>query len=698
LPTGGLRAIKTLPSEACFEDRARFAREVGALAQLDGHPHVVRVHAAGVEGSHPYLVLDLAPGGDLAQRLERGPLPPADARRILLELAEGLGHVHRHRLLHRDLKPQNVLFAEDGRALLADFGLVRGSSRSSLTQTGAVLGTPSYMAPEQVRGEPLDPRADVYALGAILYHALTGRPPFAGNAFAVLQAIVGSSPQPVLELERQADPRLVAICERAMAKDPAARYASAAELAAALRAAEEPPSRVSRAPLAVAGALALTATLGLIGVFARPPRSRAPEADPAGPRERDRTAPPNAPGVRQAQALAELERRLQERRAQVPAGALPGEAAAEGLRRLAVGEAEEALRCFLHEAKHGDPHGWSLLAEHLGALPGVAGAGLLREACLRRGLEQGSAACALELGGALAAGAGSDSGLRLAAAELYVQAVSFKPPAPELQLAMDPGRAAKRRLVELCALEPEGFPLPLDTVLEYAQECFAAEPDRVRRAALQAPWLALGEACCEELRRSLPAPSFSQRLGAFDARAVGQGTTAHMVARVAWERRDYGQAAAWAFRAAAGATPDPQGWIDLYEFLQLPAFCEALQVGPARAHALQRALVERALREGAARGYEHLGNAHARGIPRLLIVRDPRRALTLLRGGLDRSLDTSRRGGLSMALAWLAATARADERVLSKAEGRSYLQAALDAGRQISPEELENLRALLAGE
>jgi serine/threonine-protein kinase len=143
LHTGARRAIKALPTGAEPELRARFQREGQAQAALGGHPNVVRVHSAGEERGNAYLVLEYVEGQDLEERLKPGPLQPAEAARLVAALARGLAHAHAQGVLHRDLKPANVLIAADGTPKLADLGLARVSWEGRMTQTGAIVGTPS---------------------------------------------------------------------------------------------------------------------------------------------------------------------------------------------------------------------------------------------------------------------------------------------------------------------------------------------------------------------------------------------------------------------------------------------------------------------------------------------------------------------------------------------------------------------------
>lgn len=181
--TGATHALKVLLAVDDAHGRARFEREGQAQASLPPHPNVVRVLGAGELEGVPYLLTELAPGGDLRARLRQGPLPPLEAGRMFARLARALEHLHAHGVLHRDLKAGNVLFDGDGRPLLADFGVARLRGADRLTQTGAVVGSPGSMAPEQAGGDArIDERTDVYGLGALLFECLTGRTPFTGDS------------------------------------------------------------------------------------------------------------------------------------------------------------------------------------------------------------------------------------------------------------------------------------------------------------------------------------------------------------------------------------------------------------------------------------------------------------------------------------------------------------------------------------
>jgi len=287
VPTGARRALKVM-LDLDPESLERFEREAQTLARLE-HPNVARVHTAGEAFGRRYLVLDLAEGGDLEARLKAsGPLQPEQAVALLRDLCAGLAHVHAQGVLHRDLKPSNVLFADDGRPLLVDFGLSRSVDATSLTGTGVILGTPSYMAPEQANGDPVDQRTDVYGLGGVLYAALTGQPPFGGSGTVqTLHAVLTQPPTPPQVLNPTVPPDLGAVCLRALAKPPGERYPNARAFAAALEPAPGPgPPRLVAGLAAASAALALAA---LGGVYLAANRTR-----PSTPPAQARPAPPQS--------------------------------------------------------------------------------------------------------------------------------------------------------------------------------------------------------------------------------------------------------------------------------------------------------------------------------------------------------------------------------------------------------------------
>jgi tetratricopeptide (TPR) repeat protein len=213
--------------------RQRFIREAQSAAAVRDE-HVVNVHDAGEVNGLPYLVMEFVAGVSLQQRLEQaGPLEIREAVRIAVEAARGLAAAHAQGLIHRDVKPANILIEEGtGRVKLTDFGLARAVDDASLSRTGVVAGTPAYMAPEQARGEPLDHRADIHALGATLYELLAGQPAFAGgNVQDVLRCVAQDEPPPLRRWNRAVPADVETIVHKAMAKEPSERYGTARELA-----------------------------------------------------------------------------------------------------------------------------------------------------------------------------------------------------------------------------------------------------------------------------------------------------------------------------------------------------------------------------------------------------------------------------------------------------------------------------------
>jgi serine/threonine-protein kinase len=224
-------------SHAGDQELARFRTEAEAVARLQ-HPHIVQIHEVGAQGGLPYFSLEFCPGGSLDKKLAGTPLPPAAAAALVEKLARAMQAAHHKGVLHRDLKPANVLLAEDGTPKVTDFGLAKKLGGAGQTQSGAVMGTPSYMAPEQAEGRPgaVGPAADVYALGAILYECLTGRPPFrAETPLETLLQVRTAEPVPPGRLVPKVPRDLETICLKCLRKEPPKRYPSALELADDLR-------------------------------------------------------------------------------------------------------------------------------------------------------------------------------------------------------------------------------------------------------------------------------------------------------------------------------------------------------------------------------------------------------------------------------------------------------------------------------
>jgi serine/threonine protein kinase/formylglycine-generating enzyme required for sulfatase activity len=222
--------------------RRRFAREAWAAAQLQ-HDHIVTVFFVGEHNGAPYVVMPLLKGESLHNRLRRGRLTVGEACRIARGAAEGLAAAHHEGLIHRDVKPGNLwLEGQRGRVKILDFGLARSTDDTTLTVSGAVLGTPAYMAPEQARdAKSVDARADLFALGCVLYEMLAGRPPFTGNGqIAVLSAVLLDEPTPLGDVNPDVPPALADLTHRLMAKGPDDRPESAVSVAEALQAWETP--------------------------------------------------------------------------------------------------------------------------------------------------------------------------------------------------------------------------------------------------------------------------------------------------------------------------------------------------------------------------------------------------------------------------------------------------------------------------
>jgi hypothetical protein len=227
-------AIKVLAAELAANGaaRKRFAREAQAAAAVV-HDHVVPVHAVDAQASPPYLVMAFIPGQSLQQRLDRsGPLELKEILRIGMQTAAGLAAAHAQGLVHRDIKPANIML-ENGieRVRITDFGLARAVDDASVTQDGAVPGTPQYMAPEQARGEGVDQRADLFALGSTLYATCTGHAPFRGDSLATIRQVCDTEPAPIRSINPDIPAWLEGIIRKLHAKDPERRFQQAQEVA-----------------------------------------------------------------------------------------------------------------------------------------------------------------------------------------------------------------------------------------------------------------------------------------------------------------------------------------------------------------------------------------------------------------------------------------------------------------------------------
>jgi serine/threonine protein kinase len=241
------------------ETRQRFDAEARSAAALS-HAHIVAVHDTGEHNGTPFIVMERLPGVSLADYIARGPLPQPLVRSVLDGVLAALATAHDAGILHRDVKPGNILFTRDGAAKVSDFGIAK-TADTGYTMTGQILGTMAYLSPERLMGNPATPSDDLYSLGVVGYEALTGRRPFMQtNLGALARAILEEAPPPLPTLRPDVEPVLAAAVERAMARDPAWRFPNARAMRLALSgpapttmppvgAALRPPTRVLDAPL-----------------------------------------------------------------------------------------------------------------------------------------------------------------------------------------------------------------------------------------------------------------------------------------------------------------------------------------------------------------------------------------------------------------------------------------------------------------
>jgi serine/threonine-protein kinase len=233
-------AVKLL-AEHLAEDSSfvsRFRREALAAARLV-HPNIVQVFDFGSDGGsgRQFIVMEFVDGHSCAELLrDKGPMAPRDAVEILCQACRGLDYAHRNGVVHRDVKPGNLLVNTDGVVKLADFGIAKAAEQSDITKVGSVLGTAAYLSPEQARGEPAGPLSDLYALGVVSYQLMAGRLPYEAASLTDLARLQEAGPPPRLsEDARDVPPALSAVVARALARDPERRYADAAEMEDALR-------------------------------------------------------------------------------------------------------------------------------------------------------------------------------------------------------------------------------------------------------------------------------------------------------------------------------------------------------------------------------------------------------------------------------------------------------------------------------
>jgi len=289
-------AIKLL-AEHLADDPAfvsRFRHEALAAARLV-HPNVVQVFDFGLdEQSHRhFIVMEHVSGASCSEMLrDRGSLPADEVARIAADAAEGLGYAHRHGVIHRDVKPGNLLVADSGRVKLADFGIAKATEQSSVTQVGSVLGTAAYLAPEQARGEDADPRSDIYALGVVAYQLASGRPPYEATSLSELVLIQQQGSPPRLDELNPAIPEAFAtVVESALAPNPDDRPQDATTFAAMLRGqAPGPQTAATRVLSSGRSPAAAAAATGVTQVARREPQP--PRPQPAGTAARPNGRPP----------------------------------------------------------------------------------------------------------------------------------------------------------------------------------------------------------------------------------------------------------------------------------------------------------------------------------------------------------------------------------------------------------------------
>ena len=231
-------ALKFLPLEWSQDSvlRERFSREARAASGLD-HPHICTIFDVGESPQGQlFIAMAFCPGETLKQRIQRGPMPADEAARFAIQIAEALEAAHEANIVHRDIKPANILLTDRDEVKIVDFGLAKLAGEAAVTRQGSVVGTPAYMSPEQANGEEVDPRSDVWALGAVLYEMLAGRRAFAADhERAILLAITTKDPTPVESVRPEISAELTRIVRRCLKRDPAKRYQSASEVLADLR-------------------------------------------------------------------------------------------------------------------------------------------------------------------------------------------------------------------------------------------------------------------------------------------------------------------------------------------------------------------------------------------------------------------------------------------------------------------------------
>jgi hypothetical protein len=283
---------------------ARFLREIKVLAALD-HPNIAPLRTALTLDNQLVMILEYVEGTTLTQRMQQGPIPVADAVNYTSQVLDALSYAHQQHVIHRDVKPANMMLTPQGVVKLMDFGIARSGDDSTLTMTGTTLGSLGYMSPEQVKGEPTDARSDLYSVGISLYEMVTGRRPFRESSdYSIMAAQVNQPPTPPIELKPGLPPALNEIILLAIAKDPAARFQSADAFKNALSRVGPLPAQAraeTERTVTSVGALPPAATmLPTQTVTASTVSARQPQPTPAAsqPQMATNVAPPPSAGHR----------------------------------------------------------------------------------------------------------------------------------------------------------------------------------------------------------------------------------------------------------------------------------------------------------------------------------------------------------------------------------------------------------------
>ncbi|MBA3789884.1 MAG: protein kinase [Actinomycetota bacterium] len=315
-------ALKTLHGHYAGEQifRQRFKQEARAMASLD-HPNVVKVYDICQDGEMPFIVAECVDGDDLGELLARsGKLNEMFTQRVAAQLLQALSYAHHRGVIHRDIKPSNILITRDGAVKVGDFGIARliEDDEAETGEPGEVIGSARYMSPEQLQGKEATSRSDIYSAGVLLYHCLTGRPPFSGDVKSLARQQLHAVPKPPRRLNKKISPRAEAVILKALAKRPEDRYPSAAAMlagmenglpgATSLTEARRPPaargSRRRRGRLVTASVLALfllgagsalAAGLGVVELPARGETERVARGEALGQAVPVKPEPPRAP-------------------------------------------------------------------------------------------------------------------------------------------------------------------------------------------------------------------------------------------------------------------------------------------------------------------------------------------------------------------------------------------------------------------